>query len=141
MLKVPPVRFRPAPATTRVVYRAWYASPWRTWGRLFTLAGKPVAHLFMRAHFRELRRTLVRSRLEAKYHEVYDSVVDYLADRPADSIRAVNGLVQRVVRAAQAEDREPDLAFVSALMEGAISLDVPLVADWGVGHSWYDAKG
>jgi len=69
---------------------------------------------------RELRRTLVRSRLEAKYHEVYDSVVDYLADRPADSIRAVHSLVQRVVRAAQAEDREPDLAFVSALMEGAI---------------------
>jgi chromosomal replication initiation ATPase DnaA len=69
---------------------------------------------------RELRRTLVRSRLEAKYQEVYDSVVDYLADRPADSIRAVHSLVQRVVRAAQAQDREPDLAFVSALMEGAI---------------------
>ncbi len=69
---------------------------------------------------RELRRTLVQSRLEAKYHDVYDSVVDYLADRPADSIRAVHSLVQRVVRAAQAEDREPDLAFVSALMEGAI---------------------
>ncbi|MBT8337157.1 MAG: DNA polymerase I [Gemmatimonadetes bacterium] len=30
---------------------------------------------------------------------------------------------------------------VVARMEGAIRLDVPLVADWGVGHSWYDAKG
>jgi chromosomal replication initiation ATPase DnaA len=69
---------------------------------------------------RELRRSLVRQRLEAKYHEVYDSVVDYLADRPADSIRAVQSLVQRVVRAAQAEDREPDMAFVSALMDGAL---------------------
>jgi DNA polymerase I-like protein with 3'-5' exonuclease and polymerase domains len=25
-------------------------------------------------------------------------------------------------------------------MEGAIELAVPLVADWGVGPSWYDAK-
>lgn len=47
-------------AATRVAYRAVYVSPWRTWGRFFTFVGKPVAHLFMRAHFRELRRTLGR---------------------------------------------------------------------------------
>jgi DNA polymerase-1 len=29
---------------------------------------------------------------------------------------------------------------VVARMEGALALDVPLVADWGVGRSWYDAK-
>ncbi|MDH3272615.1 MAG: DNA polymerase I, partial [Gemmatimonadota bacterium] len=26
-------------------------------------------------------------------------------------------------------------------MEGAVELDVPVVAEWGVGTSWYDAKG
>lgn len=68
---------------------------------------------------RELRRAIVRAKLGAKYHGVFDSVVDFIADRPADSVRAVVNLVQRVVRAAQAEDRDPDLAFVSALLEGA----------------------
>ena len=26
-------------------------------------------------------------------------------------------------------------------MEGAMELSVPLVAEWGVGKSWYDCKG
>lgn len=53
------ITLRPlGPSATRIVYRAAYPSPWRTWGRLFTFLGKPVAHIFMRAHFRELRRTL-----------------------------------------------------------------------------------
>jgi DNA polymerase-1 len=26
-------------------------------------------------------------------------------------------------------------------MEGAMELDVPVVAEWGVGTSWYEAKG
>lgn len=67
---------------------------------------------------RELRRAIIRSKLRGKYHDVFESVVDYMADRPADSVRAVINLVQRIVRAAQAEDREPDLAFVTALLEG-----------------------
>ncbi len=73
----------------------------------------------MTAPDRELRRSIVRQKLEAKYHDVFDSVVDYIADRPVDSVRTLVNLVQRVFRAAQAEDREPDLAFVSALLEGA----------------------
>jgi chromosomal replication initiation ATPase DnaA len=67
----------------------------------------------------EMRRDIVRQKLQAKFPAVFDSVVDFIADRPADSVRAVVNLVQRVVRAAQAEDREPDLAFVGALLEGA----------------------
>jgi len=73
----------------------------------------------MTAPDRALRRSIVRQKLEAKYHDVFDSVVDYIADQPVDSVRAVVNLVQRVFRAAQAEDREPDLAFVTALLEGA----------------------
>jgi DNA polymerase I-like protein with 3'-5' exonuclease and polymerase domains len=26
-------------------------------------------------------------------------------------------------------------------MEGAMQLNVPLVADWGVGANWYECKG
>lgn len=40
---------------------------------------------------------------------------------------------------------EAEVAAVRAVvvdrMEGALRLDVPLVAEWGVGASWYDAKG
>lgn len=32
-------------------------------------------------------------------------------------------------------------ALVVERMEGAVELDVPVVAEWGVGASWYDAKG
>lgn len=71
---------------------------------------------------REMRRAVVRAKLRGKYHDVFDSVVDYIADRPADSVRAVLNLTQRVVRAAQAEDREPDLAFVSSLLEGSAAM-------------------
>jgi DNA polymerase-1 len=31
--------------------------------------------------------------------------------------------------------------IVIAKMEGAVQLDVPLVADWGVGKNWYECKG
>jgi DNA polymerase-1 len=31
--------------------------------------------------------------------------------------------------------------LVVARMEGAVELDVPLVADWGVGKNWYECKG
>jgi hypothetical protein len=45
---------------SRVVYRATYPSPWRWWALLFTAVAKPVAHVFMRVHFRELRRVVER---------------------------------------------------------------------------------
>jgi hypothetical protein len=48
------------PDTTRVIYRAVIPSPWRWFGRLFALFGKPVAHIFMYAHFEELRRSVER---------------------------------------------------------------------------------
>jgi len=46
----------------RVTYRAFYASPWRSFSLLFAFFAKPIAHLFMRAHYRELRRSVERSR-------------------------------------------------------------------------------
>lgn len=42
----------------RVTYRAVYASPWRSFSLLFAFFAKPVAHVFMRAHYHELRRSV-----------------------------------------------------------------------------------
>jgi DNA polymerase-1 len=36
-------------------------------------------------------------------------------------------------------DRVRDV--VVAKMEGAVELNVPLVAEWGVGRNWYECKG
>ena len=35
---------------------------------------------------------------------------------------------------------DPVRELVVELMESAMELEVPLVAEWGVGRSWYDAK-
>jgi hypothetical protein len=47
---------------TRVTYRAVYPSRRRWFGRLFSIFGRPVAHVFMHAHFRELRRSVEQGR-------------------------------------------------------------------------------
>jgi DNA polymerase-1 len=40
------------------------------------------------------------------------------------------------------EDRLDDVRpMVVDLMEGAVELSVPIAVDWGVGRSWYEAKG
>ncbi len=52
---------RISPGTTKVTYRAVFPSPWRWFGYLFALLAKPVAHVFMQAHFRELRRSVERA--------------------------------------------------------------------------------
>ncbi|HET8623197.1 MAG TPA: DnaA/Hda family protein [Gemmatimonadales bacterium] len=42
----------------------------------------------------------------------------YLAGRPADSIRAVQGVVQRVLQAAEAQQERPTAGFARTLLEG-----------------------
>jgi hypothetical protein len=50
---------RPLDASrSRVIYVAAYPSRRRWWGQLFAIFAKPVAHLFMRIHFWELRRAV-----------------------------------------------------------------------------------
>jgi hypothetical protein len=44
----------------RVTYVAVYPSRRRWWGRVFAIFAKPVAHVFMRIHFDELRRSVER---------------------------------------------------------------------------------
>ncbi|MDH3570033.1 MAG: DnaA/Hda family protein, partial [Gemmatimonadota bacterium] len=68
---------------------------------------------------RELRHGIVRRKLKAKYPDVEPELVEYVADRPADSIRTVLNAVQRVIRAAEAQGETPTAAFAKALLEGA----------------------
>ncbi len=67
---------------------------------------------------RELRRGLIARLLASRGGEPDAQLVDYLAARPADSVRALSGLVQRVVSAAEAQGVEPSAALARELLEG-----------------------
>ena len=67
----------------------------------------------------DVRRGVLFRRLKAKDRAVDPELVEYLTARPADSVRSVINLVQRVLRAAQAEGVEPTAPFAKALLEGA----------------------
>ncbi len=69
---------------------------------------------------RELRRTLIIRRLEEQYGAAEEDLVDYLAARPAGSVREVLGLVQRVLGAAEARGVEPSGGLARELIEGAM---------------------
>lgn len=67
---------------------------------------------------RELRRTVIIRKLEERLGAAEADLADYLAARPADSVRAVLGLVQRVLSAAEGKGVQPDAAFARSLIEG-----------------------
>ncbi len=68
---------------------------------------------------RELRRAIVVGKLEEDFGAADEELADYLAARPADSIRAVLGLLQRVVVAAEAQGVPPNAALAREMVEGA----------------------
>ncbi len=68
---------------------------------------------------RELRRAIVVGKLEEDFGAADEELADYLAARPADSIRAVLGLLQRVAVAAEAQGVPPNAALAREMVEGA----------------------
>ncbi len=66
---------------------------------------------------RELRHALIRRQL-AHAGEPDADLVDYLAARPAESVRAVLGLVQRVLSSAEGLSVPPSAALARELLEG-----------------------
>lgn len=68
---------------------------------------------------RELRRAIVVGKLEQDFGAAEEELADYLAARPADSIRAVLGLLQRVAVAAEAQGVPPNAALAREMVEGA----------------------
>jgi chromosomal replication initiation ATPase DnaA len=67
---------------------------------------------------REIRQQVVERLLQAKVGAVDAELASYLGSRPAESIRAVQGLLQRVVNAAEAQGALPTAALAREVLEG-----------------------
>lgn len=69
---------------------------------------------------RDLRQVVIERMLQAEFGEADAELAGYLAGRSADSVRTVQGVVQRVIAAAEADHRRPDAAMARELLEGPV---------------------
>jgi chromosomal replication initiator protein len=67
---------------------------------------------------RELRQQVLERLLQAKSGSPDPELVGYLGSRPADSIRAMHGLLQRVLNAAETQGVAPTAALAREVLEG-----------------------
>ena len=67
---------------------------------------------------RELRRSALERILSLQRVSAEPALLDYLADRPADSVRSLTGLVQRVASAAAAQDQPVTAGLAREILEG-----------------------
>jgi len=72
---------------------------------------------------REVKRAVLERLLSQQNVTSEPALVDYLADRPADSVRALVGVVQRVVAAAAAQDGPLNAGLAREVLEGQTSRD------------------
>jgi chromosomal replication initiator protein len=72
---------------------------------------------------REVRRVVVQRSLGAQEVPDDPALIDYLADRPADSVRALIGLLQRVVGAAAAQDVPVSAGLAREVLEGGTAAE------------------
>src|SRR2546426_6384470 len=68
---------------------------------------------------KELRRSVLERLLKQQHVPIEPALLDYLADRPIDSVRSLTGVVQRVVEAAAAQDAPVTAGLARAVLEGA----------------------
>jgi chromosomal replication initiation ATPase DnaA len=68
---------------------------------------------------REIRQRVIERILSEKVERPDPEVAAYLAGRPADSVRAVHGLVQRVLSAAEAQQAKLSAAFARSVLEAS----------------------
>ncbi len=78
-----------------------------------------AAVVLIAAPDRELRRAIVTRKLMERQGEVSPDLADYLAARSADGIRAVVGMVQRVLDTAESRGVVPSVSLARELVEGA----------------------
>jgi chromosomal replication initiator protein len=69
----------------------------------------------------EIRAKVIARVLTEKLGGTDAALVSYLAARPADSVRAAQGLVQRVLEAAEARGTTPTAGLAREVLEGAAS--------------------
>jgi chromosomal replication initiator protein len=68
---------------------------------------------------REIRQQVVERSLKAKLGTMDSELAGYLGSRSADSVRAVHGLIQRVLNAAEAQGVAPTAVLAREVLEGA----------------------
>jgi chromosomal replication initiator protein DnaA len=68
---------------------------------------------------KELRRSVLERLLKQQRVSMEPALLDYLADRPIDSVRSLTGIVQRVVEAAAAQDAPVTAGLAREVLEGA----------------------
>jgi len=68
---------------------------------------------------KELRRGMLERLLTQHRVPVEPALLDYLADRPIDSVRNLTGIVQRIVEAAAAQDAPVTAGLAREVLEGA----------------------
>jgi chromosomal replication initiator protein DnaA len=68
---------------------------------------------------KELRRSVLERLLTQQHVPMEPALLDYLADRPIDSVRSLTGIVQRVVEAAAAQDAPVSAGLAREVLEGA----------------------
>ena len=68
---------------------------------------------------KELRRSVLERLLTQQRVPLEPALLDYLADRPIDSVRSLTGVVQRVVEAAAAQDAPVTAGLAREVLEGA----------------------
>jgi chromosomal replication initiator protein DnaA len=68
---------------------------------------------------KDLRRGALERLLKSQRVPVEEALLDYLVDRPVDSVRSLTGLVQRVVEAAAAQDAPVTAGLARDVLEGA----------------------
>jgi chromosomal replication initiator protein DnaA len=72
---------------------------------------------------RDVRRTVIRRALGQQDVPEDPALIDYLADRPADSARSLMGLLQRVVSAAAAQDVPVSAGLAREVLEGGTAAE------------------
>jgi len=70
---------------------------------------------------KELRRNALERFLKSQHLPMDVALLDYLADRPTDSVRSLTGIVQRVVEAAAAQDVPVNAGLARDVLEGSPS--------------------
>ena len=65
----------------------------------------------------ELRRTIVRCRLQGRVGSDDSEIVNYLADRVSDSVRALLSVIQRAMSGAEAMGEDLNVEIVRKLVE------------------------
>ncbi len=70
---------------------------------------------------KELRRNALERFLKSQHLPLDVALLDYLADRPTDSVRSLTGIVQRVVEAAAAQDAPVNAGLARDVLEGSPS--------------------